>query len=242
MAEKDKDKKDSKKKPAGKKPAKPPATAKASAKPARAAKPAPSRDRDRKPRRERAAAAAGREQKGEARVPTEPAARPRWTGVQDLRPAVGATRDRKRVGRGPGSGHGKTAGRGNKGQKSRSGYRHQRGFEGGQMPLHRRVPKRGFTNIFRVEYDVVNLSDLERFDAGESVTPERLAQLRLAHPRRPVKILGGGELTKALTVTAHKFSGSARSRIEAAGGRCELIARPGASGPAEAPKAIPTQP
>jgi large subunit ribosomal protein L15 len=148
---------------------------------------------------------------------------PRATGVQDLRPSSGATRPRKRVGRGPGSGQGKTAGRGHKGQKSRSGYRHQRGFEGGQMPLHRRVPKRGFTNIFRVEYDVVNLSDLDRFDAGDSVTPQELARRRLAHGRRPVKILGGGELTKALTVSAHKFSESARARIEAAGGRCEVL-------------------
>src|SRR5512143_3694768 len=90
-----------------------------------------------------------------------------WRGIHDLRPAAGATHYRKRVGRGPGSGHGKTAGRGNKGQKSRSGYRHQRGFEGGQMPLHRRVPKRGFTNIFRVDYDIVNLSDLAGFEEGQ---------------------------------------------------------------------------
>jgi large subunit ribosomal protein L15 len=237
------EKKDSKKKAPSKKPVKA-APAKASAKPPRTARPAPARER--KGRRERdraierpAAAAAA---PGEALAPTDAPARPRWTGVQDLRPAFGATRSRKRVGRGPGSGHGKTAGRGHKGQKSRSGYRHQRGFEGGQMPLHRRVPKRGFTNIFRVEYDVVNLSDLERFEAGESVTPERLAELRLAHPRRPEKILGGGELTKALTVTAHKFSGSARTRIEAAGGRCEVIARPGGASPAASSEASPVQP
>jgi large subunit ribosomal protein L15 len=155
----------------------------------------------------------------------QPVARPRWTGIQDLRPSVGATRSRKRVGRGPGSGHGKTAGRGSKGQKSRSGYRHQRGFEGGQMPLHRRVPKRGFTNIFRIEYDVVNLSALDRFEAGESVTPEKLAERRLARGRRPVKILGDGELKKPLTVSAHKFSASARSQIEAAGGTCEILSR-----------------
>ncbi|MEP6471774.1 MAG: 50S ribosomal protein L15 [Acidobacteriota bacterium] len=145
--------------------------------------------------------------------------------IQDLRPSPGATRARKRVGRGPGSGHGKTAGRGNKGQKSRSGYHHQRGFEGGQMPLHRRVPKRGFTNIFRVEYDVVNISALDRFDAGDSVTPQKLAEQRLAHGRRPVKILGDGEVKKALTVSAHKFSASAKSRIEAAGGTCEVLNR-----------------
>jgi large subunit ribosomal protein L15 len=93
------------------------------------------------------------------------------------------------------------------------------------MPLHRRVPKRGFTNIFRTEYDVVNLSALDRFDAGESVTPEKLAERRLAHGRRPVKILGDGELKKALTVSAHRFSASAKSRIEAAGGTCEVLNR-----------------
>jgi large subunit ribosomal protein L15 len=148
-----------------------------------------------------------------------------WAGIHDLRPSPGATHSRKRVGRGPGSGHGKTAGRGNKGQKSRSGYRHQRGFEGGQMPLHRRIPKRGFTNIFRVEYDIVNLSDLDRFEAGAAVTPAALAEKRLARASRPVKILGGGEIGKALTVSAHKFSAGARARIEAAGGRCEVIPR-----------------
>jgi large subunit ribosomal protein L15 len=148
-----------------------------------------------------------------------------FAGIQDLRPQSGATHNRKRVGRGPGSGHGKTAGRGNKGQKSRAGYRHQRGFEGGQMPLHRRVPKRGFTNIFRVEYDVVNLSDLERFEAGGNVTLENLVQNRLVHGKRPVKVLGGGQIGKALTVAAHKFSASARAQIEAAGGRCEVLLR-----------------
>src|SRR5450631_2678824 len=97
-----------------------------------------------------------------ARKVAQAPARPAATGVHDLSPASGATHYKKRVGRGPGSGHGKTSARGHKGQRSRSGYRHQRGFEGGQMPLHRRVPKRGFTNIFRVEYDIVNLSDLDR--------------------------------------------------------------------------------
>jgi large subunit ribosomal protein L15 len=150
---------------------------------------------------------------------------PRPLGLQDLRPAFGATRDRKRVGRGPGSGHGKTAGRGEKGQKSRTGYRHLRGFEGGQMPLHRRVPKRGFTNIFRVEYDVVNLADLDRFESGAKVTPELLASHRLAHGRRPVKILGDGQIGKPLEISAHKFSANAQAKIEAAGGRCEVIPR-----------------
>jgi large subunit ribosomal protein L15 len=151
--------------------------------------------------------------------------RPPGIGIHDLRPAPGSTHYQKRVGRGPGSGHGKTAGRGSKGQKSRSGYRHQRGFEGGQMPLHRRVPKRGFTNIFRVEYDVINLSDLAGFEAGQSVTFETLVERRLARKSRPVKILGDGEIGKALTVSAHKFSASAQAKIEAAGGRCEVIQR-----------------
>jgi large subunit ribosomal protein L15 len=206
-----------KKEPKKKAPAKKPAKAAAPPRAAKAA-PAPAKRRRKgtEPERAGATAAPSRE---------EAAARPRWTGVQDLRPAPGATRSRKRVGRGPGSGHGKTAGRGHKGQKSRSGYRHQRGFEGGQMPLHRRVPKRGFTNIFRVEYDVVNIGALDAFEAGESITPEKLAERRLAHGRRPVKILGDGKLAKALTVSAHKFSASARSSIEAAGGRCEVLAR-----------------
>ncbi len=93
------------------------------------------------------------------------------------------------------------------------------------MPLHRRVPKRGFTNIFRVEYDIVNISDLDRFETGAAVTPEELVRLRLARRTRPVKILGGGAINKALTVSAHKFSAGARASIEAAGGRCEVIAR-----------------
>jgi large subunit ribosomal protein L15 len=208
-----------KKEPKKKAPAKKPARASAPPRVAKAA-PAPAKRRRKGTEPDRpavaVAAAASRE---------ETAARPRWTGVQDLRPAPGATRPRKRVGRGPGSGHGKTAGRGHKGQKSRSGYRHQRGFEGGQMPLHRRVPKRGFTNIFRVEYDVVNIGALDAFEAGDSITPAKLAERRLAHGRRPVKILGDGKLAKALTVSAHKFSASARSSIEAAGGRCEVLSR-----------------
>ena len=173
-----------------------------------------------------------RVEKAAVRVPADQAKarapvdnRPKATGVHDLAPAPGATHYRKRVGRGPGSGHGKTAGRGSKGQKSRSGYSSQRGFEGGQMPLHRRLPKRGFTNIFRVEYDIVNLSDLDRFDAGQKVTPESLISMRLARKSRPVKILGDGEMKKALNVSAHKFSASAQAKIEAAGGRCEVIPR-----------------
>jgi len=175
-----------------------------------------------RPRKEKPEASAGA---AFTQGPAAPAPSAVFAGVHDLRPSRGATHSRKRVGRGPGSGHGKTAGRGNKGQKSRAGYRHQRGFEGGQMPLHRRVPKRGFTNIFRVEYDIVNLSDLDRFEAGAAVTPEVLSQMRLARASRPVKILGGGEIAKPLTVSAHKFSAGARARIEAAGGRCEVIPR-----------------
>jgi large subunit ribosomal protein L15 len=159
------------------------------------------------------------------RKAAEAESRPPATGVHDLAPAPGATHYRKRVGRGPGSGHGKTAGRGSKGQKSRTGYRHMRGFEGGQMPLHRRLPKRGFTNIFRVEYDVVNIADLDRFEAGAAVNPESLAASRLTRKNRRVKILGDGQIAKALNVSAHKFSASAKARIEAAGGRCEVLSR-----------------
>jgi large subunit ribosomal protein L15 len=145
--------------------------------------------------------------------------------LNNLRPPRGARRDRKRVGRGPGSGHGKTASRGSKGAKSRSGFRFKRGFEGGQMPLHRRVPKRGFHNLFRVEYAVVNLDTLaEVFDAGSSVTPELLRERGLVRKASaPVKVLGRGDITKQLTVHAHKFSGSAAEKIAAAGGAAELI-------------------
>ena len=214
------EKKDTKK-TAAKKAAKPPAAPKKAAKAATGTVP-----KSERPKRKGGAARESTPPPAVAARAETPVSRgPAPISIQDLRPARGATRPRKRIGRGPGSGHGKTAGRGHKGQKSRSGYRHQRGFEGGQMPLHRRVPKRGFTNIFRVEYDVVNISDLERFDAGDSVTPEKLAERRLAHGRRPVKILGDGELKKALTVSAHKFSASAKSRIEAAGGSCEVLNR-----------------
>jgi large subunit ribosomal protein L15 len=141
--------------------------------------------------------------------------------LHDLSPAPGSKHSRKRIGRGPGSGTGKTAGKGHKGQRSRSGFSQRFGFEGGQMPLVRRVPKRGFTNIFRVEYTVVNLSRLEDFD--NEVTPEALIDRGLARVGRPVKVLGDGEFTKKLKVSAHKFSKSARARIEAAGGSCEVL-------------------
>ena len=144
--------------------------------------------------------------------------------LHELSPAKGSKHSRKRVGRGPGSGLGKTAGKGEKGQKSRSGYSRRPGFEGGQMPLLRRVPKRGFTNIWKVEFAVVNLSDLADLpeDTG-TITPEVLAERGLVRRGRPVKILGNGELSKAVTVSAHKFSGTARAKIEAAGGRCEEL-------------------
>src|SRR6185436_5460725 len=140
--------------------------------------------------------------------------------LNNLRPPKGAKHKKRRVGRGPGSGHGHTASRGHKGAKSRSGHRFKRGFEGGQMPLHRRVPKRGFHNPFRVEYAVVNLDTLaDVFDAGSSVTPELLRERGLVRKATaPVKVLGRGEITKALTVHAHKFSGSAAEKIAKAGG------------------------
>jgi large subunit ribosomal protein L15 len=146
--------------------------------------------------------------------------------LNDLKPAAGSTATRKRVGRGPGSGHGKTAGRGNKGAQSRSGYSYKRGFEGGQMPLHRRVPKRGFNNAkFRIAYDVVNLDQLDaRFDAGATVTPVTLREAGMVSRRDArIKVLARGEVTKALTVQAHKFSGAAAGKIAAAGGRAETI-------------------
>ena len=142
--------------------------------------------------------------------------------LHDLSPAKGSTQSRKRVGRGPGSGLGKTAGRGHKGQGSRAGSRMVPGFEGGQMPLIRRVPKRGFNNVFRVEYSVVNLDQLA--DLGGEVTPELLREKGIVRGSKPVKVLGDGEVKKAIRVVAHKFSKSARAKIEAAGGRCEETA------------------
>jgi large subunit ribosomal protein L15 len=141
--------------------------------------------------------------------------------LHDLSPAKGSKRSRKRIGRGPGSGLGKTAGRGHKGQRSRSGFSRRPGFEGGQMPLVRRVPKRGFTNIFKTEFQVVNIARLAEFE-GE-VNPESLAQQGFVRPGMPVKILGNGEISSSLTVKAHKFSATARAKIEAAGGSCEVL-------------------
>ena len=144
--------------------------------------------------------------------------------LSNLRAPAKANRNKKRVGRGMGSGIGKTSGRGHKGQGSRSGSSLMRGFEGGQMPLHRRLPKRGFTNIFRTEYTVLNLHRLEEMGEAE-LTHERLHQLGFLKRRNElIKILGTGELTTAITVHAHKFSKSAQQKIEAAGGKAVLIA------------------
>ncbi len=145
-------------------------------------------------------------------------------GLNTLGPRKGATTSRKRVGRGPGSGLGKTSGRGHKGQNSRSGYSHLRGHEGGQMPLHRRIPKRGFTNIFRKEWVTITVARLEAvFESGAAVTLESLKEAGAAKRRGSLKILGTGTLSKALTVSAHRFTEGAKKKIEAAGGRCEVL-------------------
>ena len=146
--------------------------------------------------------------------------------LSNLKPAEGSKHSKKRVGRGQGTGQGVQAGRGHKGAQSRSGYSFKRGFEGGQMPLHRRIPKRGFHNPFRVEYAVVNLDALaDRFDAGTVVTPELLRERGLIHSaRQPIKVLARGDMSKKLTVRAHKFSGKAAEKIAAAGGAAEVIA------------------
>ena len=146
------------------------------------------------------------------------------THIGALRPPVGAHKRPKRIGQGMGSGHGKTATRGSKGQRSRSGMRMRPGFEGGQMPLHRRLPKRGFTNIFRKHYAVVNLKDLEEFKPKEKITPEVLVERGLVKRLGDgLKVLGGGELKSPLQVSAHIFSKSAREKIQKAGGKAEVI-------------------
>ena len=158
-------------------------------------------------------------------------------GIHNIGAPKGANKNKKRVGRGPGSGHGKTSARGHKGQKSRSGYSGRPGFEGGQMPLQRRLPKRGFTNIFKKEWIEISLGDLEkRFEATDQITPELMVDrgmIKKSHLRRfeGVVILGGGELTKALNVTAHRFMRGAKEKITAAGGQANLVAA--ANGPAE---------
>ncbi|MGB9779950.1 50S ribosomal protein L15 [Caldanaerobacter sp.] len=145
--------------------------------------------------------------------------------LHDLKPAEGSTKKKKRVGRGIGSGHGKTSGRGHKGQNARSGGGVRPGFEGGQMPLTRRIPKRGFTNIFKKEYAIVNVGTLEeRFEDGAEITPEVLIDNGIIKDVKDgVKILGDGELTKKFTVKAHKFSQSALEKIQAVGGKAEVI-------------------
>lgn len=146
--------------------------------------------------------------------------------LSTLGPRKGSRKPTKRVGRGPGSGHGKTASRGHKGLKARSGGKPRVGFEGGQMPLQRRLPKRGFTNIFRVAYQIVNVKDLCGFEAQTVVTPEVLqAAGHVKSTRKPIKILGQGELTVSLTVRADKFSRVARQKIATAGGTAEERSR-----------------
>jgi large subunit ribosomal protein L15 len=145
--------------------------------------------------------------------------------LDDLKPAAGSNKKRKRVGRGDGSGHGKTSGRGHKGQGARSGGNVQPGFEGGQMPLQRRLPKRGFNNPFRIETAVINIAQLETFPAGTEVTPALLLERGLVRGKNGrVKILGDGTLSKPLTVKAHGFSATAKEKIESSGGKAELIA------------------
>lgn len=144
--------------------------------------------------------------------------------IHDLAPAEGSRKKRKRIGRGPGSGHGKTSCRGHKGQKARSGGGPAPGFEGGQMPLHRRLPKRGFTNLFRSEYATLNIKDLDRFEANTTVDVDVLRQAGLVKKVKDgVKLLGEGEVKKPLVVKVHKASISAVQKIEAAGGKVELL-------------------
>jgi large subunit ribosomal protein L15 len=144
--------------------------------------------------------------------------------LSNLKPAEGSKLSKKRVGRGHGTGQGTQAGRGHKGAQSRSGYKFKRGFEGGQMPLHRRIPKRGFHNPFRTEYAVVNLDTIaERFDAGTVVTPELLREHGVVRSAGQIKVLARGDISKTLTVRAHKFSGKAAEKIKAAGGDAQEL-------------------
>lgn len=148
-------------------------------------------------------------------------------GLNNLHPTKGSTHKKKRVGRGPGSGLGKTAGRGNKGQKSRSGYSSKSGFEGGQMPLQRRLPKRGFTNIFKTKWLEISLAKLEAsFEAGDEVTPEILHERGLIKKaKHDLVILGNGDVTKALKISAHRFTKNAKEKVEKAGGTITEIAK-----------------
>ena len=143
--------------------------------------------------------------------------------LHELTPAVGSTKESKRIGRGHGSGNGKTAGKGHKGQKARAGHGMQPGFEGGQMPLQRRVPKRGFNNIFAVEWNAINVSALEVFEDGAVVDAAALAEKGIIKKAdRPVKVLGNGKLTKKLTVKLDAFSASAAEKINSVGGKAEV--------------------
>ena len=159
--------------------------------------------------------------------PATPAAKERRVfTLANLQPPAGSRKRKVRIGRGMGSKLGNTAGSGNKGHKSRRGYSRRRGFEGGQMPLHRRMPKRGFHNPFGVTYSVVNLAELNVFPAGETVTPQLLrAHGFVRRPEDPIKILGDGELTAKLAIHAHAFSASAKEKISKAGGTFEVVAQ-----------------
>lgn len=143
--------------------------------------------------------------------------------LSNLRPAAGANKERKRLGRGPGSGLGKTSGKGHKGKGARSGGNTPPGYEGGQMPLSRRLPKRGFRNPFRKEYDVVNLGNLEKFSAGATIDVSVLKDSGLVRGKKKIKVLADGELTKTLIVKAHAFSEKAREKIMALGGSVEVV-------------------
>ena len=143
--------------------------------------------------------------------------------LSDLRPPAGQKKPRKRIGRGMGSGHGKTATRGSKGQHAGTGFSQKRGFEGGQMPLHRRLPKRGFTNIFKEEYAIVNLGRLDKLE-GDAFNAERLMELGvIKKPGKGLKVLGSGQLTRKVTIEAHQFSKSAMEKIQKAGGTAQVV-------------------
>jgi len=149
--------------------------------------------------------------------------------LSDVRPPAGQTKARKRVGRGMGSGHGKTSARGHKGQHAGTGFSQKRGFEGGQMPLHRRLPKRGFTNIFKKEFVVINLGRLEKLE-GDTYTVDSLVELgAIRKPKDGLKVLGTGQLTRKITVEAHQFSKSALEKIQKAGGTAQVIGAPAAA-------------
>jgi large subunit ribosomal protein L15 len=152
------------------------------------------------------------------------AAEKKSVGLESLRPPRGSRHRKVRVGRGIGSKLGRTSGAGNKGQKSRRGYSRRRGFEGGQMPLHRRIPKRGFNNPFASSFAVINLEELNVFPAGETVTPELLRSHGFVRTRQQVKVLGDGELKTKLAIHAHAFSASAKDKITKAGGSFEVLA------------------